>query len=102
MYHIAIDINVLLIIIFGTMMISMAISGLPCLVGVSLISTLLESIGVPPGVSSAILLAIFPIIDPPLTILNCLGNCTYSSILARTPAVAKIPLAHEDAQNSMA
>jgi proton glutamate symport protein len=83
MYHITLDMNVVLIIVFGAMMLSMAISGLPAIVGISLISALLEAIGVPPAVSSALLLAAFPILDPPLTMLNCIGTCTYALLLGK-------------------
>lgn len=91
MYHIALDMNVLLIIVCGSMMLSMAISGLPAIVGISLISALLEAIGVPSAVSSALLLAAFPILDPPLTMLNCIGTCTYALLLGKT-AEGRVPL----------
>lgn len=91
MYHIALDANVLLVIVFGAMMISMAISGLPAIVGISLISALLEAIGVPSAISSALLLAAFPILDPPLTMLNCVGTCTYALCLSK-PAESSLPV----------
>lgn len=91
MYHIALDANVLLIIVFGSMMIAMAISGLPAIVGISLISALLEAIGIPSAISSALLLAAFPILDPPLTMLNCVGTCTYALLLNK-PVVEALPL----------
>jgi proton glutamate symport protein len=82
MYHVAITPGVFLILLIGSMMISMAISGMPAIVGISMIAGLLESISVPAVVSTVILMAVFPLLDPFITTLNCIGNCNYSIRLA--------------------
>jgi len=74
---------VLMILMLGSMMIAMAISGMPAIVGISLIAGLFETIGIPAVVSTIVLIGVFPILDPFITVLNCIGNCGYAVVLNR-------------------
>lgn len=83
MYHIPIDGSVIMITAIGTWMISLAISGLPAIVGISLIATMLELLGVPSGIATVVLMAVFPVVDPFLTMLNCVGSSAYALFLSQ-------------------
>lgn len=81
LYSIELTAGTCLTIFFGAAMISIAISGLPAIVGASMMAGLLAAIGVPVNVATVILLAILPFVDPFLTLLNCCGICTYCVVL---------------------
>jgi|GEM_PF-3738220 len=83
MYSITLTPGVLMILMLGSMMIAMAISGMPAIVGISLIAGLFETIGIPAVVSTIVLIGVFPILDPFITVLNCIGNCGYAVVLNR-------------------
>lgn len=72
-----------LLLVFGSVLASLAAMGLPGVSALWMLGLILEPIGVPPEVGIVALLAVAPILDPLFTMVNVFGNCTATSILDR-------------------
>jgi len=72
-----------LLLIFGSVLASLAAMGLPGVSALWMLGLILDPIGVPPEVGIVALLAVAPILDPLFTMVNVFGNCTATSILDR-------------------
>ena len=72
----------LLIIIF-TPLAAIASAGAPGITALSMLSIILQPLGLPIVIATILFTAIDPIIDPILTVLNVYGNCVACSLIAK-------------------
>ena len=61
-----------------------AASGAPGIAALSMMSIILVPLGLPVEVAVILLVAIDPIIDPILTVMNILSNCALTCVVGRT------------------
>ena len=71
------------IILIGAVVAGMAGAGAPGLVTISMISILLDPLGLPVGPAIVLLLAIDPITDPVRTVANLHANCATTSLIIK-------------------
>jgi proton glutamate symport protein len=71
------------IILIGAVVAGMAGAGAPGLVTISMISILLDPLGLPVGPAIVLLLAIDPITDPIRTVANLHANCATTSLVIK-------------------
>lgn len=71
------------ITLFGSIIAGLAASGVPGLGGLSMISLVLDPLGLPSKVAVILLAAIDPIVDPILTAVNVYGNCASTTLIAK-------------------
>jgi len=83
LYGVAIGFNEILVILIGSVLASMATSGAPGIVARTMIGLVLTPLGIPSGAIIVILLAIDPVIDPVLTLLNVYPNCASATLIAK-------------------
>ncbi len=74
-YDVTLDTSNLLVMIVGAILAGISSSSAPGIVGLSMISIMLEPLGVPVEVAVILLIAIDPIVDPILTVVNVHANC---------------------------
>ena len=82
-YGMPIGLHELVIILIGAVMAGMASSGAPGLVTISMISILLNPLGLPVGPAIVLLLAIDPITDPIRTVANLHANCATTALIIK-------------------
>lgn len=75
-----------IVLTIAAVLASMAASGAPGLAAVSMISLILEPLGLPVQVAVILLAAIEPIVDPMITVTNVYANCATSAIISNKQA----------------
>lgn len=81
LYSVTLTFNNLIIILFGAVFAAIAGAGAPVLVSLSMITLVLTPLGLPVETALVLLLAVTPIIDPILTMLNVHLTCTASMLI---------------------
>lgn len=79
-YDVSLDFSQLLIMVFGALLAGISSASAPGIVGLSMISMVLIPLGLPVEVAIILLIAIDPIVDPILTVVNVFSNCTMTMI----------------------
>jgi Na+/H+-dicarboxylate symporter len=82
-YGISFGLKEIGITLFGSIVAAMAAAGVPGLIGLGMISIVLDPLGLPVKVAVILLAAIDPIIDPILTAVNVYGNCALTALIAK-------------------
>lgn len=77
-----------IVLIFGGVLVACAMAGSPGIASISLLASLLAPLGVPVEVALVLLIALDPIFDPMLTLLNVYGNVTATSLIEERPGAA--------------
>jgi proton glutamate symport protein len=72
-------------VLFGAMLAGVAATGAPGVAALSMISIILVPLGLPVEVAIILLVAIDPIVDPILTVVNVQGNAATTALLAGKP-----------------
>lgn len=70
-----------IVLMFGGVLVACAMAGSPGIASISLLASLLAPLGVPVEVALVLLIALDPIFDPMLTLLNVYGNVTATSLI---------------------
>ncbi|HLF66285.1 MAG TPA: cation:dicarboxylase symporter family transporter, partial [Gammaproteobacteria bacterium] len=69
------------ILAFAAMLASLAVSGLPGIASASIFALVLQPLGLPSGIGMILFIAILPITEPIVTLLNVQGNCTLAMLM---------------------
>ena len=77
------EIDVLLMIVVGSVLAGVAAMGMPATGALNMLALILGPLGVPPEVGIIALLAVTPIVDPLFTMVNVVGNCAATCVLDR-------------------
>jgi Na+/H+-dicarboxylate symporter len=96
LYGLALDPGQMVFVLFGAMLAGVAATGAPGVAALSMISIILVPLGLPVEVAIILLVAIDPIVDPILTVVNVQGNAATTALLAGKPepvegTVASLP-----------
>ena len=86
-YGVSLSYENMLLVLIGATLAGMAAAGAPGIVGVSMISIILEPLQLPVGVAVILLAAIDPIVDPILTTVNIHANCAATAMIAEQESV---------------
>lgn len=73
------------VLIVGGILVACAMTGAPGVASMSLLATLLSPFGVPVEVAIVLLVALEPVLDPVLTVLNVYGNITAATMVTARP-----------------
>ncbi len=73
----------LMIILFISIIASVASSGVPGMAGIGVLELVLQPLGLPTAVGITLLAAIVPVTDAFITLVNVYGNCVTSIIVAK-------------------
>jgi Na+/H+-dicarboxylate symporter len=86
LYGLPIDLEAASVLIVGGILVACAMTGAPGIASMALLSVLLSPFGVPVEVAIVLLVALEPVLDPVLTVLNVFGTITAAAVMApRTP-----------------
>lgn len=85
LYGIALDIESVAMVMLGGIIVACAMAGTPGVASLSLLAALLSPLGVPAELAVVLLVAIDPILDPVVTLMNVQGNITAATIAAPIP-----------------
>ncbi|MDF2981711.1 MAG: sodium:dicarboxylate symporter, partial [Devosia sp.] len=85
LYGLALDPSQMVFVLFGAMLAGVAATGAPGVAALSMISIILVPLGLPVEVAIILLVAIDPIVDPILTVVNVQGNAATTALLAGRP-----------------
>lgn len=85
LYGLALDPGQMVFVLFGAMLAGVAATGAPGVAALSMISIILVPLGLPVEVAIILLVAIDPIVDPILTVVNVQGNAATTALLAGRP-----------------
>jgi len=85
LYGLALDPGQMAFVLFGAILAGVATTGAPGVAALSMISIILVPLGLPVEVAIILLVAIDPIVDPILTVVNVGGNAATTALLARRP-----------------
>lgn len=88
LYGLALDPGQMAFVLFGAMLAGVATTGAPGVAALSMISIILVPLGLPVEVAIILLVAIDPIVDPILTVVNVQGNAATTALLAKRPSAA--------------
>jgi Na+/H+-dicarboxylate symporter len=95
LYGIHLDFGQILFVLVGSTLAGVAASGAPGVAALSMISIILIPLGLPVEVAIILLVAIDPVVDPILTVVNVQANAATTALLgAGTKAREPVPLAH--------
>lgn len=83
LYGISLGFSQMLIIVFGSIFAAIAGAGAPVLVSISMITLVLTPLKLPSDTAIVLLMAVIPIIDPILTVLNVHLTCSSSVLIDR-------------------
>jgi len=83
-YNVSLDFSQLTIMVIGALFAGISSASAPGIVGLSMISMVLIPLGLPVEVAVILLIAIDPIVDPILTVVNVLSNCAMTLFAADT------------------
>lgn len=89
LYGLALDPSQMVFVLFGAMLAGVAATGAPGVAALSMISIILVPLGLPVEVAIILLVAIDPIVDPILTVVNVQGNAATTALLAGKPAIVE-------------
>lgn len=81
LFNVQLDALNILFIAFASVVAGIAAAGAPGVVALTMISIVLEPLGLPLEVALVLLLAVDPITDPPLTLINVQTNCAACSLI---------------------
>ncbi|MFO8031574.1 MAG: cation:dicarboxylase symporter family transporter [Desulfohalobiaceae bacterium] len=81
LFGVQLDLWTILFIAFASVLAAIASAGAPGVVALTMISIVLEPLGLPLEVALVLLLAVDPITDPPLTLINVQTNCAACSLI---------------------
>jgi proton glutamate symport protein len=84
----------LLIVFIGAILAGLASSSAPSMVALSMIAMILDPLGLPSSVAIILLIAIDPVVDPIVTVLNVQANCALAVSLSGTDTAAECSPAH--------
>ncbi|MBF0256670.1 MAG: dicarboxylate/amino acid:cation symporter [Gammaproteobacteria bacterium] len=87
LYQLDLGGQALLLLVFGAVLAGIATAGAPGLVGLSMLSIVLEPLGLPLEVILVLLIAIEPLIDPFRTLVSVQASCASAALIA--PAVRR-------------
>ncbi len=82
-YYIPLTITQLILSLLITVLAAVATAGAPGVVALSMVSIVLVPLGIPASTAVIILIALDPILDPFLTLLNSYSNCMLSSLAVK-------------------
>lgn len=91
LYGLALDPGQMVFVLFGAMLAGVAATGAPGVAALSMISIILVPLGLPVEVAIILLVAIDPIVDPILTVVNVQGNAATTALLAGKPEATEGP-----------
>lgn len=83
LYGLALDPGQMVFVAIGAILAGIAATGAPGIAAISMISIILVPLGLPVEVAIILLVAIDPIVDPILTVVNVQGNAATTAMLAR-------------------
>lgn len=81
LFGVELDISSIVFIAFASVLAGVASAGAPGVVALTMISIVLEPLGLPLEVALVLLLAVDPVTDPPLTLVNVQTNCAACSLI---------------------
>jgi proton glutamate symport protein len=85
LYGMELGIDGLLFVVVGSILGGTAVTGVPAVVGLSMMSIVLDPLGLPTATAVILLIAINPVTDPLLTTVNVMANCTAATLVANKP-----------------
>ena len=85
LYGIDLGLNSMIIIVLGSALAGMAATGAPGVASIAMIAIVLEPLGLPVEAAIILLLAIDPILDPVLTLVNVHSNCAAATLIVEKP-----------------
>jgi Na+/H+-dicarboxylate symporter len=88
LYQVPLGIQAILIALFGSIFAAMGATGVPGPGTLVILSLVLDPLGLPSQTAIILLMAIDPVINPVLTVVNIFGNCT-ATVLAEEPSSLK-------------
>lgn len=83
-YGVDLGVQQLIYVLAASVLAGVAASGAPGIAALSMMSIILVPLGLPVEVAVILLVAIDPIIDPILTVMNILSNCALTCVVGRT------------------
>jgi proton glutamate symport protein len=92
LYGLALDPGQMVFVLFGAMLAGVAATGAPGVAALSMISIILVPLGLPVEVAIILLVAIDPIVDPILTVVNVQGNAATTALLAGEAGACRGPI----------
>jgi Na+/H+-dicarboxylate symporter len=81
LYGLPIGVDAALLVMVGGILVACAMTGAPGIVSMTLLAVLLSPFGVPVEVAIVLLIALEPVLAPPLTLLNVYGNIAAAAIM---------------------
>lgn len=81
LYGLPVGLDAALLVLAGGILVACAMTGAPGIASMTLLAVLLAPFGVPVEVAIVLLVALEPILDPPLTLLNVCGNIAAAAIM---------------------
>ncbi|MFW5993162.1 MAG: dicarboxylate/amino acid:cation symporter [Desulfohalobiaceae bacterium] len=81
LFGVQLDLGSILFIALASVLAGVASAGAPGVVALTMISIVLKPLGLPMEVALVLLLAVDPITDPPLTLINVQTNCAACSLI---------------------
>jgi proton glutamate symport protein len=84
LYEVPIHLQEIILILLGSVLAGMAAAGAPGVVAASMLALILEPLGLPVGAGIILFLAIDPITDPILTVVNVYSNCSATALITRS------------------
>lgn len=88
LYGQTLSLEQILFVLFTAIIASIAASGVPGVAGAAVITIVMQPLGLPEAIGLALLAAIFPIVDPLLTLVNVYSNCLVSILVAKNARLA--------------
>jgi proton glutamate symport protein len=86
LYHLQMSPGIYGIILMGTVLAALASAGAPGAATIGMLSLVFNPLGLPVDAAIALMLAVDPLIDPVLTLVNVHTNCACTALIAK-PAV---------------
>jgi len=86
LYGLPLDLEAATVLMVGGILVACAMTGAPGIASMALLSVLLSPFGVPAEVAIVLLVALEPVLDPVLTVLNVFGNITAAAVMAPRPS----------------
>ncbi|BCG64104.1 MAG: proton glutamate symport protein, DAACS family [Methyloprofundus sp.] len=90
-YNVSLGLDQLAIMVFAALLAGISSASAPGIVGLSMISMVLIPLGLPVEVAIILLVAIDPIVDPILTVVNVFSNCAMAVIASEPDKTEATP-----------
>lgn len=91
LYGVHLDFAGVVIAVVGSIFAGLAIPAIPAVASLSVISVALQPLGLPSEAAIALMIAIYPLLDPPGTVINLLGHICCAAMLGpRRAKLAKV------------